>query len=206
MDSLIQIFRSISPLTGGTTNLISSDSKRQIITKLKFISLLEPHEKIDINSLKIESSGIWTPLKRLIAGSSRDTTVNFFGSTIDRTFEIIQASLSSERMADRIFVANTLTDLINAIRGLRAAQTTYADDKLVVCNIESQIESVQGFIMEIQEKHSDILTLKEACVVSLEKTLGKRNSQLASGGGVLSAKEEQRRGIPLPVIEEDDMP
>lgn len=171
MDSLAFLFKNIM---SSNTVSFNADNKRTTITRLKFLGTIEPHQKIDITSLKIESNSVWIPIKRWLSGSSRETTMNFFSSTIERSIDIIKANLASTKKSDKIFVANMVADLIAAVKGLRAAQITYSDDKMTVCSIESHIESIQGEIMEIQDQYPDVFTIKTSCVMNLEKSLGKK--------------------------------
>jgi len=182
--------------TGNSGGHMDSNSKRQTITKLKFMGTLSPHEKIDPFNLKVETSSLWTPLKRLMSGSSRDTTMYFFSSTLERTFEIIEASLHSSKTADQVFCSNTVADLINAVKGLRAAQITYGNDKIVMCELEVLIETVQAFLMDLQKRAPAIFTLKEACVLQLQGTGGKGIHEEEEDGDRLTLKVAPRGAIP----------
>jgi hypothetical protein len=156
-------------LFSGPTNTTSaSDTRRQILTRLKFIGSVSPHEKIDSHSLKVESPGVWTKLKRtFVTGDSRDTTLYFFSSTIDRSFEIVAASIHSKNVSEQIFTANVLQDLMKSVKGLRAAQQTYKEDKLVVCELEVIIESVQSKLYEYQQAFPEIFTIKDLSVMQI---------------------------------------
>lgn len=150
---------------------MSYENRRQIITRLKFIGAIRPHEKIDVPNLRIETSSLLTPFRRMLYGSSRETTLFFFNSTIERTFEIVDSLLQSDKKADQLFCSNALSDLITCIKGLEAVQTTYADDKIIVCGIHTQIEAIQSYILQTQDKHPDLLNMKNVCIVNLEKTI-----------------------------------
>jgi len=157
--------------TSSSSSASTAETRRGVITRLKFISTLSPQEKIDSRNLKIESTSIWTPLKRFISGDSRDITIQFFSSTVDRAIEIIDATLYSEKTSEQMFCANVITDLISSVKGLKAAQKTYSADKLFVCEIETLIEQVQSKVFELQKSHPTIFTLKEACVMDLQNNL-----------------------------------
>lgn len=137
------------------------ESRREVITRLKFIGSLAPQEKIDCHTLQVESSSIWTPLKRLFYGDSRTVTLSFFSGTVDRAGEIIDGLINSNKTSERIACANLIHDLLNAVSGLRAAQKTYAADKLFYCEIETLIEQVEARAFELQKSHPDIFSLKE---------------------------------------------
>jgi hypothetical protein len=137
-----------------------NERNRDIVIRLKFIGTFMPGEKIDIKNLRIESNSILTPIKRFIQGESREQTYAFLNSTIDRSFEIVNAYSKSEKMSERLLCKNILEDMIKAIRGLQNIQKTYKDDKLFYCNIETIIETIHSKLSETKEKFPDIFTLK----------------------------------------------
>ncbi len=57
--------------------------------------------------------------------------------------------------------------MIASVKGLRAQQKTYCEDKLIVCELTQLIETVQAKIFEIQQHHPELLTMKDACIVQL---------------------------------------
>lgn len=177
MSELMSFLRLFAPASSSAST--ASDTRRQVLTRLKFMGSLSPHEKIDSRSLKIESTSFLTPLKRwLFTGDSRETAVYFFSSTIDRAFEIVSAHIHSKNVSEQIFCANIIQDLFNSVKGLRAAQKTYADDKLIVCELEVLVETVSGKLFEIQKSHPHLFTMKELCVVQIKGNNEKREQSL----------------------------
>jgi len=166
MTDLTSIIRLFTPSNNSNT----ADSQRQVLTRLKFISEISPHEKIDSRNLRIESTSIWTPLKRLIfTGDSRETTLHFFTTTIERSCEIIKSNLHSKELKEQIFCANVIKDLIKSVKGLRAVQETYSEDKLIKCEIEVLIEGIVAFIVQIRQTHPDVFTANERCKIQTEE-------------------------------------
>lgn len=130
-----------------------TEKNRDTITKLKFITTLQSGQKIDVKNLQIETNNLLTPFKRMIYGESRDTTINFFNTVIERSFEIIQAYCNSEKRSEQIFCSNIILDLAKSINGLQNIQKTYKEDNLFICNIEILIETITGKLMELKEKY-----------------------------------------------------
>lgn len=137
------------------------DKNRESIIKLKFIGTFLPGEKVDVKNLKIETSSIITPIKRMFYGESRETTYVFLNNTIDRTFEIISSNCHSERISDKLFCKNIVADLVRAVTGLKNIQKTYKDDKLFYCNIESIIENIDAKLTELKNNFEDIFTIQD---------------------------------------------
>jgi hypothetical protein len=153
---MIGTIRSIATVNDTT----KMDRQREIITKLKFVGTFQPGEKIDVNNLRIEDKTLFTPLKRLFFGEGRDKTFNFLSLTIERSIEIIQNYVLSDRISERIYCSNLINDLFKAVVGLKNIQETYRDDKMFVCNIDILIENVDAKLTEIKERYPEIMTIK----------------------------------------------
>jgi hypothetical protein len=153
---MIGTIRSITTVNDTT----KMDRQREIITKLKFIGTFQAGEKIDVNNLRIEDKTLFTPLKRLFFGEGRDKTFNFLSLTIERSIEIIQNYVLSDRISERIYCSNLINDLFKAVVGLKNIQETYREDKMFVCNIDILIENVDAKLTEIKERFPDIMTIK----------------------------------------------
>jgi hypothetical protein len=136
-----------------TSEKTTFDRNKDIIKNLKFISTLEAGEKVDVRNLKIEQNNFFTPLRRMISGESRDTTLKFISNTIDRSFEIINSYVYSEKISEKKFVTNIVIDLYKTIKGLKNIQNTYQDDKAFCCNIEIMIEDIYSKMNEFEDRH-----------------------------------------------------
>jgi len=136
------------------------EKNRDVIIRLKFIGTFQPNEKVDVRNLRIENNTMITPFKRMLFGESRDTTYNFLNSTVERSFEIINAYIRSDKISEKIYCKNILNDMVKAIQGLKNIQKTYKDDKLFYCNIETIIETIESKLSELKEKHIDIFEIK----------------------------------------------
>jgi hypothetical protein len=134
-----------------------SERNRETITQLKFIGMFQPGEKVNTRTMSIEPNHIFTPFLRRFFGEGRDTTYAFLCNTIERTFEIIQFQVVSQKVSDQLQAQNTVTDLIKAIVGLKNLQKTYKDDKLFFCNLESLIETIHTRLTELQQHYPDII-------------------------------------------------
>jgi hypothetical protein len=133
------------------------ERNKETITHLKFIGTFQPAEKIDVRNLQIETNNIFTPIKRMLLGESRNTTLGFLSGTIERSFDIISSYVHSDRTSDRIYCTNIVSDLLKAVNGLKNVQKTYKEDKLFMCQIDTVIESIQGKLTELQEKFPVIM-------------------------------------------------
>lgn len=148
---IVSFVRSLT--SSGSTSI---DSRRQVLTRLKFIGSIGPHEKIDSKSLVVESGNFLTPLRRLLSGDSRKSTLNVISNTIDRAFEIIDSLLYSDSISDRISCCNILQDLKNCIKGIQSIQVTYEDDKMVVSELNVIIENITSKLFSIKKTNPNL--------------------------------------------------
>lgn len=153
---MFQLASGLNFLISKDKNYAVTERNRDTITKLKFISTFQPGQKIDVKNLRVETNTIFTPIKRMLFGESRDTTINFLNSTIERSFEIIQAYCYSDKKSEQIFCSNIILDLDKSIEGLQNLQKTYKDDNLFVCNIDTIIENIKGKLIEIRERFPNL--------------------------------------------------
>lgn len=149
-----------------TNDNSKQERQREMITRLKFIGTFQPGEKIDVTNLRVESDNFFTPFKRMLFGEGRDKTLSFLNITIERTFEIIQSYVHTERLSEKIYCSNIVNDLVKAVCGLKHIQETYRDDKMFTCNVDSLIESVDAKLMEIREKYPEIINSSNASIAT----------------------------------------
>ena len=134
----------------------SFETAQEIITRLKFIGTIESGEKLDVRNMRIETNTMFTPVKRMFFGESRDATLAFCSNTIERAFAITYSLAISDKPSDNKVCAHLLRDMNKAIIGLVNIQQTYKDDKMFVCNIETLMESIQAKILDVQQRYPEI--------------------------------------------------
>lgn len=150
------MLRSLKIMFSQDKNQALLERNREIITRLKFISTFQPGEKINTSQLHIETNNIITPIKRLITGESRSSTLQFISNTVDRSFEIINTLSHSEQLSEKMLCSSIVQDMINSVHGLKNIQKTYKDDKLFGCTIDTIIDSIQAKLMELKMKKPEV--------------------------------------------------
>lgn len=131
------------------------DSTHEIITKLKFIGMVKKGEKIDVKALKVHSSSKWYAFWRMWCDESRDTTLEFLTTTINRAFEILQLNLSRIE-SNKTLCRNLIADLITSTMGMINLQSTYSDDRIFLCQIQTLIQSIEVKLKDIRSEHQDL--------------------------------------------------
>lgn len=129
------------------------ETTHEVITRLKFIGLIKKGEKISVKSLSVHQTSMVTSFWRMFNQESRETTLDFLTSTINRAFEIIQLCISSSKASDRTLCKNLCEDLIKSSSGLINLQTTYADDRLFWCHIQTLIQAIEVKLNDLRITH-----------------------------------------------------
>jgi len=125
------------------------ESTHEVITRLKFISMVKRDEKINVKNMYIQPKNMFTSISRLFNQENRDTTLNFLTMTFNRVFEIINYYTYTQKPIDKLYVLSIINDLKSSIKGLENLQYTYSEDRLFVCHIETLIEMINSKIREI---------------------------------------------------------
>jgi|688.fasta_scaffold468373_2 hypothetical protein len=132
------------------------ESTHEVITRLKFISMVKRDEKINVKNMYIQPKNMFTSISRLFNQENRETTLNFLTMTFNRVFEIITYYTYTQKQIDKILILSMLNDLNLSINGLTNLQHTYTDDRLFVCHIQTLIEMINSKIREVKEYKPDL--------------------------------------------------
>ena len=127
------------------------ESTHEVITRLKFISMVKQDEKINVKNMFIQPKNMFTSISRLFNQESRETTLNFLTMTFNRVFEIITYYTYTQKTIDKILIISILNDLNLSINGLNNLQHTYNEDRLFVCHIQTLIEMISSKIREVKQ-------------------------------------------------------
>ena len=150
------------------TNLYGDSKKgtmettHEVITRLKFIGLIKKGEKVSVKSLSVQQTSMITSFWRMFHQESRETTLDFLTSTINRAFEIIQLCLVSNKQSDKTICKNLCEDLIKSSSGLINLQTTYAEDRLFWCHIQTLIQAIEVKLNDLRESHPNLFITYES--------------------------------------------
>jgi hypothetical protein len=123
----------------------------EVISKLLFVSRLQPGEKIDVSSLSVQPNTYAVQLYRTILarGESRVTTLDFIRQTLDEAFELARAySERTDPYSQR--VGRMLIDaLASAKTGIVSLTETYKDDRMFVSRVETLAGTLEAKIADL---------------------------------------------------------
>lgn len=140
----------------GNSKKSSMETTHEVITRLKFIGLIKKGEKVNVKNLSVNQTSLFTSFWRMFMQENRETTLDFLTSTVNRAFEIIQLCVTSQKQIDKTVCMNLIEDLIKSSIGLVNLQTTYSEDRLFWCHIQTLIQSIDVKLKDLKESFPDL--------------------------------------------------
>ena len=126
----------------------------EIISKLKFLSKVQKCEKINVNGLFVQLDGLKTTVSRTIWNpDSRQNTLTFVESTINKSCTLIDLYLRSEKSSEIQMGKNILKDLNNSKIGVANLKHTYSDDVMFCSKIDTFLQIIDAKIVELKGKY-----------------------------------------------------
>lgn len=127
------------------------DRHRDVIKKLKFITLIEAGERINVNTCSTSPNTLFSAVYRSLFKESRAKTFGFLNDVMDRSFELIYLYKESQKVSDRISCVQIVDDIMNSLTGIRNLQTTYVADRNFYCEMETLLGSIYSRLAELYE-------------------------------------------------------
>lgn len=134
------------------------DRHREVMKKLKFITLIEVGERINVSSISTSQQSWFSSIYRSIFKESRNKTFQFLNDVIDRSFELIFLYKDSKKLSDKISCYQILDDIMNSISGIRNIQQTYGEDRNFFCEMETLLATIFARLAEIYQSPGMDLT------------------------------------------------
>lgn len=130
------------------------DRHRDTIKKLKFITMIEQGERINVHSVSTTQESWFSSIYRTIFKESRAKTFQFMSDVIDRSFELVALYKDSKKLSDKISCYQILDDIIQSITGIKNIQMTYISDRNFYCEMETLLSSIYARLAEIYQNQS----------------------------------------------------
>lgn len=133
----------LSSITDGGHN-----SVQDVISKLRFISMLKPGERIDVTSLSIQADTWIMRLYRttIARGESRNTTLDFIRNTLNRAFDLIAIYKKTNDPFNSKISQMIISSMNAAKGGILSLIETYKDDRMFVSRVETLISTFDAKI------------------------------------------------------------
>lgn len=129
------------------------DANDEVITRLKFIGFIRKGIKINVQTMSMQQPSIITSITRAFYRESKETTLDFLTTIINRSFEIVQLCLLKKTNVDQIKAKNVCEDLIRSTVGLLNIKETYKDDELFSCRIQTLIQNIEVQLNDLKENN-----------------------------------------------------
>lgn len=128
------------------------ETNRDLLSKLKFISRIQPSEKISLHTMQVHTDNSFTAFWRFVfRDNSRGKTLTFLDDTISKAFEVIRNYSRSTKTAELAMVANVVDDLRSCKQGLHNIKETYATDRKFCCDVDVLLQLIDANLVEICE-------------------------------------------------------
>ena len=138
--------------------MIKINDTKEIISRLKFISRVKAHQKIDVNNLTIHNISFLSSISRIMNQNNRNNKLIFIKNIINKSIEILNQYKIKKTVRDKLFVNNLVQDLIKSKIGIINLKITYKQDVKFVCDIDVICEHIDLTLYDLQE--NDIINLK----------------------------------------------
>lgn len=147
--SLIKLGREFldTPSSQPPSFLDTAHSDSEVLSHLKFISRIQPGEKINVKHLYIQKDTWQTKVSRsFIYCDSRRNAYNFVVRTIQRAFDIIHLSILHK---DLVKASLFLQEIKSTLKGIYSLKNTYSNDVRLCCEFETLISDMNKKYNEI---------------------------------------------------------
>lgn len=132
-------------------------STADVVSKLKFIGLIQKGEKINVRCMCVQPDTLITRLSRtFFSMDNRTNAYNFIESVVNRGFDLVNIALTRDtvRSIDRRLVKNLLQDISKSICGIKNLRETYVYDIMYCCRLDALIEGIESRLKDITETYS----------------------------------------------------
>ena len=134
-----------------------------VISKLKFIGLIQKGEKINVKGMCVQQDTFFTRFMRtFVTSDNRTNAYNFIEGVINRSFEIITLSLNKEtvRNVDKRLVVHIIIDLKKSIVGIKNLKDTYTTDIMFCCKLDALVECIESKLKDISETYDESIAME----------------------------------------------
>lgn len=118
---------------------------QDIVSKLKFISKIQPHQLIDLKSFSIMEQSISTSLYRTcirMGTENRENVLLFFINTVNSSLELIYKLFSYNQEYHTNIALMIFSSLDKARNGIINFKKTYIEDIMFCAKIETLLETL----------------------------------------------------------------
>ena len=134
------------------------DECQDTISKLKFISRVSKGDKINSKELLLQSDGIVTKISRSIYNvDNRQNALTFIQNTINSGFNYLINYAKSEKSSEKLLAKNLFNDLLSAKSGITNLRTTYSDDVMFCCTLDTYSQSIDVRLAEFSEQNPSLI-------------------------------------------------
>ena len=129
----------------------SERSVQDVVSKLRFIATLKPHERVDVATLSVQPDSYGARAYRtfLARGESRVATLEFIRQTLGEAFDLASAySIRTEPFNQKIKLM-ILDALSDSKSGIESLKETYKSDRMFVSRVATLIGTLDAKVTDL---------------------------------------------------------
>jgi hypothetical protein len=132
---------------------IEMESANEVLSRLKFIGLVNKNEKISVRTVSKQEDSILTKFYRMfLYKESRADTLKFVRGVVTRSIEIYDQYKNQGNVNG---CHNIVSDLIKAQQGLINLKITYKQDVKFICDIDLLHEQLKSWLETNNVQHNE---------------------------------------------------
>lgn len=134
----------------------SNHSVQDIVSKLKFIAKVRPHEWMDVTKLQLYEKTYWNSFYRTLftRSESRNATLEFIRLVFGEAFELA-ARYNTSKAPFRHAVAKMILDAMEESKtGIANLKESYKEDRMFVSKLETLTSIFDTKVKELKESQA----------------------------------------------------
>lgn len=132
--------------------MATTQSVQDIISRLKFISTVEPGEKIDVSTQTIMPNTYMNQIyNAFMRSEGRMDTLNFVRQSVTDAFDLLGSYTTRDNSYDRRIAHMIVDALVSSRRGILALTDTYKHDRMLTSRIETLVDLLDAKLSELPE-------------------------------------------------------
>ena len=131
------------------------DSNHETITRLKFLAKIRKGEKINVTAHTLQPDSVLTSLSRTILNTdNRQNTLTYIQNSINSGFQLFTTYIKSERPSEKKLALQIIQDIEYSKIGIQNLKSTYQDDTMFCCSIETYLQTIDAKIDEYKIQYN----------------------------------------------------
>ena len=144
--------------------------RKEILSRLKLIGHVKSSEKLNVKHLFVQPDNWITSIKRTwITHDTRENSLKFISQTLNKSFTLLYLYSRSKKKSEREICRFITEDLKKAKIGICNLKSTYSEDIMFCCTLDTLIQDVDSKLKEFVELNPCYNELSQEKIYQLSK-------------------------------------